>query len=67
MTICHHAVKTYYRTITIFYLAITIYSRTTSQDYALALHDADACVAMKPDFGKGYGRQGDIYFAMGQP
>lgn len=35
------------------------------QDYAKALEDANHCVKIKPDWGKGYGRQGAAYHGLG--
>ena len=41
--------------------------RCVGQDYAQALQDADKCVSLKPDWGKGYGRQGAAHHGMGAP
>ena len=41
--------------------------RCVGQDYAQALQDADKCVSLKPDWGKGYGRQGAAHHGMGEP
>ncbi|KAJ1480259.1 hypothetical protein T484DRAFT_1627292 [Baffinella frigidus] len=37
------------------------------KDYAQALQDADKCVSIKPDWGKGYGRQAAARHGMGAP
>ena len=39
--------------------------RLSAQDYAKALEDANQCVKIKPDWGKGYGRQGAAYHGLG--
>ncbi len=35
------------------------------QDWAKAIEDADACIRIKPDWGKGYGRKGAALHGMG--
>ncbi|KAJ1492208.1 hypothetical protein T484DRAFT_1931603 [Baffinella frigidus] len=35
------------------------------EEYDSALIDANKCVALKPDWGKGYGRQGEVHLAKG--
>jgi len=40
-------------------------NRLSAQDYAKALEDANQCVKIKPDWGKGYGRQGAAYHGLG--
>jgi stress-induced-phosphoprotein 1 len=41
------------------------HQRVFCQDWAKAAEDADACIKIKPDWGKGYGRKGAALHGMG--
>ena len=36
-----------------------------TQDWAKAIHDANKCISVKPDWGKGYGRKGAALYGAG--